>query len=450
MKRLLLDQLRREPMSLTGISLSFLIWSNVLDGRWSMSWGPALSLLAVSMAAGPMRLEAQAILKPIALLPLGRRDVWRARWIIGVVFPAVISLAGKAIAVALGASFGDGMRIPAVAETLSLSTLYDGVFACLVVGLSAVNLTRGGVTLTTLFTTFGLPFVLRPWLPLRFSDLGAGWIVALLLATALGLALWSSNITDETPVFEKIRRRRARGGRWLAGPIARFLLPRPGVEIPDAAEPVGASLARIVAARGAGVVILLTFLICIGVFRLFTAGSGHGVGARAALVDWMPFAIVSGCGDWRPTVRRLRRLPLSTWDVNLLVLGTACGQWLVMWLGIAPLVHLLWPTLLPHGLPATVALAMSGLSAAGESARLRWRGWAYWIVVAATIAAVACGAHALSPASDAAFHLAAVIVAGVTLAGAALLNQRTIRHSTELYRRRSAELPFPLGILIPI
>src|SRR5262245_51776317 len=131
MRRLLVDQIRRDGLLFPGWTWSWIIWSNVLSGAWAPSWAPALSLLALSVAGGPMRLEMHRGLKPIALLPISRREVWRTRWIIGVVFPATISLLGKGIAIGLAWLFDRALPTSALLELMAVSTVYDLVFLCL-------------------------------------------------------------------------------------------------------------------------------------------------------------------------------------------------------------------------------------------------------------------------------------------------------------------------------
>jgi energy-coupling factor transporter ATP-binding protein EcfA2 len=142
--------------------------------------------------------------------------------------------------------------------------------------------------------------------------------------------------------------------------------------------------------------------------------------------------------NWRGRLRPLRTLPLGTWRLNALILGTPVGHWLAVWCTAAVL-HVCFPAAVT-GLRADVIAGLIGVSALFDAFELPLRIEAQVairvsVMLVATMSLTFGGRlHALSQSPPRTVWLASCVAGAAGLALAAWLNRRTLTRSSAIYR----------------
>jgi hypothetical protein len=138
---LIADYLRRSwsVYAVTGIILG-LLWCTASASPFAPTFFVGLSLSA-AFVLGPMLAVTQLSGPEIQLLPVSKRDLWRAMWLIATVIAAGFTLVVKLVAVLVGSLFAqtDTVSIPLVGLSSPLDFVYAGCFMALPVAIRTVS-----------------------------------------------------------------------------------------------------------------------------------------------------------------------------------------------------------------------------------------------------------------------------------------------------------------------
>ena len=187
--RLVVDFIRRSLQPVAAGLIAFLWWQTE-GGSPGVRWVLVASMWLVFMI-GPVWVFAQLTPLPVRLLPMSRREIWRARWWLAFVVPVAISAAGKLIAILVVVLRGTPANWPGFA----LSTAYDAAYCGFFLGL--VPLTRRWWWWLTLLLYAGgmfWPIVVASWIPTTWAALVQSPIgVAMAVALMMGInSYWFS------------------------------------------------------------------------------------------------------------------------------------------------------------------------------------------------------------------------------------------------------------------
>jgi MFS family permease len=422
---LVLDHLRRFRLQYLGVvALAATIWLAALQGGMEPQWAMALSLL-LACCAGPFAVLFQLPIREFAVLPVSRRDVWGARWMIATIIAAALTATGKSLAIALVPFFWPWL--PLRLDMLILSSLVD-------------------------ISLLGVPVALMAWLARRRrrtgrlqSTLDLAAMFGILLAPFLGFAL-----SGHLPVSMDGL---ARTWWWLVPGIVSFVAihrhypanvratavieARPARR--DSAQPQAlprrsalAHLSVIVALKAVVPALMGCLIVLLDLFADSTTRNHSG---------WLILAIVVSAGDWRDRLRQLRLLPLSVSTLIGLMVATSTLAWLCL-IGIVATVHAFSPD---SSVPPAAAwlLPLIGVSALGEAVTLRfsWTG-RFLLLFPGAILLLAVDRLLLKPWTSAHPTLALSTFGGVILLAAIWVFHHALTRSSAPYRMVKYGLPF--------
>ena len=338
--------------------------------------------LSVSYVIGPLSMLGWLATPVVPYLPVSRRDVWRAAWLMGTVLPAAFTTALKLPGVLAGATIGW--------STLTLSTAMDFLFAgagCAVVAATnaggAVGRDEVGarlVALLVLVIGVFLPSVIRTSLPITWAQVSPFHIGVFAAAAALTV-----RSALHTPRGAWKRTRRADATASTTPPVLPVqrggLSGLPRLWAHELASSAGLSFTLAAALLSiAWVVRLLSglstnvdaFLVSQRVFVFdprALASEGQRVGIFNQLA-WFAFFAAAVSARFPEALRQLRVLPIGRHGIHTLLLAWPFVVWTGVWVVLAmlhllmshPIVILQWPLL----------LALVGLSQLSLALRLRF------------------------------------------------------------------------------
>ena len=197
--RLVVDFIRRSYQPVAAVMIA-LFWGRTESGSTGMRWAFAASMWLVFLI-GPVWVFATLTPTPVRLLPVSRREIWRARWWLAFVVPVAISAAGKLIGVLLVALRGTPANWPA----FMLSIAYDAAYCGLFLGL--VPLTRRWWRWLTLLVYAGgifWPLLLASWIPTTWGALVQSPF-GVAIAVALGLGVNSYWFSPHPAPYARLR-----------------------------------------------------------------------------------------------------------------------------------------------------------------------------------------------------------------------------------------------------
>lgn len=407
MRLLITDMVRRlwrRPMLtfLAGVTGTWWLWR----GHKSVAFGVSL---AAAFVAGPLMTLPSAAVRAIAHLPVSRRDVWRAAWIVAVPGSVLLTTIAKLIGVLLP---GEGTL---ALSSLFLSSTYDfayaGIGCALTIVLAQPGLRYGArrYLLAPLhaaallafaggpFWALALPILLPTLLPTRWAHISAGSMA--LLASALAIAaagfFHAPRLADRGRRQSSQARRtvpRRFGHERLTG-LLRLMLHEFAWSLGIGAVLLVALglVAAFVSYVTAGPLTLAAFL---RMQRLFIF-SGSPAPARPPafesfrLVFWFAFLATSVSSRFPAMIRHLRVLPLGTRRLNLLLVGWPVAVWLLVWVALLVLNVTVGDGVATLQLPLLVTFA--GLSTLVHAITLRWPGRQPMIIGPAVVLAPGIG-----------------------------------------------------------
>jgi hypothetical protein len=411
---------------------------------------PATSLLFMSFF-GPVLGVTTMALRELRHLPVTRRDVWRAAWMISTVVPAVVLLATKAI----GGWAASGVGAHLSAETMFLSALYDFTWGGALLAVWSVAFAGGprasrgpslgaASTIVAMIACLGIPFLASEALPARvdeFTPAAAGVLIAG-LAIAFGVLVW-------TPTRGVLAGERPRAGDGT---------PRRPFDRTRAVDRL-TGFSR-VAVPPLFATIALPVLACLG---LAAYGIARGtspwwfvppapsmfdpedVGDRGlTYFVLLPCAMVTMQGVWMPWVRLLKVLPVSVRQINAVLLLTPFAMWAILgglgWCAFR----------LAYGTPGTGGVGfVLGLAAAAALAHaflLRLRGTSAMKWVFGAIGGLMPPFMKVGIRADGTWQIVFGVLAVVAFSAAAIVNHRTLTRSTSSsapYRRPPSSPGYP-------
>jgi hypothetical protein len=438
-------------------------------GRWrtavvsvfifAMMWGSAAagdiaSAYGVSMAfafmLGP-QLTLRFVARPIWYLPVSRRNVWRAGWLVATVGVTATMTAAKLLAfVVLPASPG--------LASVALSALYD--FGATGIGAAfAIILTGGSARLRVTSVIrqmaevvwsggFFVPVVFGPWLGWRlaahFADLSVGGATALAATLALAVATYfhSPLPPERASLHARTSRRRDEMAVLRPGGLTGlpYLLAREyglmmllGVGLAAIMAFVIVVMDNLLHSPGA-----LADLVRTELLLLDGAGAADAESAEfVALMLWGGLFFASVAARFPSLMRHLRVLPVGDVCLNAALVAWPALIWLTVWVFVVALRYLV----LGRGatsLSLALLAAMTGLSALVQALMLRLPGLPRTFVLPAAFLAVLLVRllRAPSPAELALLGVAA-------LAAAAIITRAALRRSAT-YRIRPTVFGVPI------
>jgi hypothetical protein len=441
MVRLLLeDMIRRVPVWPT---IFFVLMFAVAWTVFSFS-GPATYAIAASLtmafASGPFWIPGRAETPLIPYLPVSRRDVWLATWVMSTIVPVALTTVLKVPGTIAGYLSGEGAL---GFSSLTLSSVMDFLYvggACAVVAASGIsNLapaatprSRGfvGLAILTLFGGTFLGFVVHRQLPTGWSDLSFPHGIIMAGCLVMTVAGYRYTPMVRRAPFRPQTAAQARPAASLVREGALSRLPRL----------IGHELAFTAGMCLVMLVTMLTVAALAGGFSRTVKGPAELLGSQHLLVfaaerfppanrefgvfgqlGWYAFFIACVSVRFPDAIRHLRVLPVRSWTLHVLLIAWPALIWTLAWL-LLGLIHLAvigWGPVATLQIP--LLLALVGISALAQSLGLRFQTWVsrlagggfmvipfarlaggvspYWLLSVATIgiaAAVALNNQALS------------------------------------------------------
>ena len=410
----------------------------------------ALSLLAAA-ALGPVMAMTTMGARELRHLPLTRRQLRLATWLVATVIPAVLLAVTKLLTILLVLLFGGRPKVPAEVIVLAgaLDSLWTGALLYLWLRLDAViyaapDWGRAGWafgaagSVLVIVGGFAAPVALRHVVPMSLDDLT--WPVAAMLAAGVAMSVAAL--------------------RWVPS-RGTFAGDRPRTWWHPAATTTSTSTRRIDRLTGLSriaVPYLLLMLALPVALAIAFAGYGLIVGRGAwwfvppdgLLVDpadgevsflvLLPSFVGTMLGAWTMWARVLRMVPLSVRQINALLVLTpfVTCMLLMTLLGVG--------FGLARGLPVTLRLdlvvGLAGIAAFAHAFMLRYQGssGSFWVIVLTggllskiLEAGIADGTHAIF-----------ATIGGLAAIAAIGINHATLTQSTSsspAYRRP----PTPFG-----
>lgn len=439
---------------------AFMFW-------FAMEMGEPTRALGASMGwALTMRhYELRFMARPIWYLPVSKRDIWKAGWLVMTIATGLALTAGKFIAMVVllvAPSLDVSGASPVLTfPTIALSAVYDFVaagFGCALLilltrpqppaGTAGVlaSIARGMAEMVLaagfLAGVYGGKY-LSGWLPARWSELGPMSGVLLVAGVALSIATYFHSpmppaLARESAAAAAAERKPVRARSLARGGLSglpRLLVHEYGVTISIGA---GLSLASLLVVMVMTNVLQspravadllrdeLRFIDGVG------ASSPPGLNALVALT-WFGFFVGSLAARFPSMLRHLRVLPITAMRLNVMLVAWPALIWLTAGLALAVTRYFL----IGEGPPAAhvpLFIALTGLSAIAGALTLRVSGLPRVFLLAMVLG--------LSPL----LHLLPVPQPGVllllglgALTAAAALNHVTLRRSAT-YRISHAEL----------
>lgn len=352
----------------------------------------ALSL-AAAFVLGPMLAITQFGITEIFLLPVSRRDLWRAVWFLSTLAACASTLAAKLAGVAVGTLLMT--EHPLGLSQVAISSLLDLAYVGLVIGV--LLLLRHGSTgvsgwvgralsaitiaVTTLSFVGGVlwGFLVQAYLPSEWSHL-RGPALSLLVA-GIGIAMATYFYAPPPGI-----RQASRGGEARARPatIARF---GPKLEwltgtrlmlVQETLRAAGASL------------MLIVFFAVLGTFIDPQQGLAEKLrawrllpfepGDASLAIYWLVIyggMMLNGIAPARDPLgsspwRHLRVLPMTTADLIRLLLARRALGWLTIWT-VLLIVHLAVTRSLPATLRPELLVVAIGADALIHALQVRWQ-----------------------------------------------------------------------------
>lgn len=453
-KRLVVDALRRCWVVYAAVfgmtlGLSWLgakaasetaVFSNMQD---VLPWG----LIGAWFAGIPLMVFLE--FRELTMLPVSRREAWRARWWLAVCLAPLAASGGLVAAHAM-------FSAPATVETLILSFVYGVLYAgCglvmqIAMPLSAQRLHGWKLTVALIFQLSiwlagaAAPMGFAAHLPHTFGGL-AGPMVNVLIAAA---GITGSAYFYRPPNAARASRPNFARSQDLSSITRTGLIDRlTGVEV-----------IAFRAVRQHAAFFALTLLIAVAYWRMDPAhlglaeffrastalifeGAGPGTSAVIPIFMLLVVSPIAPDTDLIGDIRRLRALPLSATTLALTLSGAgvlfASAQWIFLLI-----LHAIVAGTAPHTLRPELFLSVAGVFALVQSVRLALRSGGLIVAIGAGIL-IALGAVRFMVGADTTTVRLLLGLAGATaLALSFLINRWSIRNRSGVYKFRGGPTLF--------
>ncbi len=429
-------------------------WMMVATGGFSLRGAMALSLFIA--VASPMQASQGLSLREIRMLPLSRRDLWRATWLVGIIGSALAIVAGVEIAAVISAAY-TSVRVPpeSIAVAAILVVVMGGISASSVLLLNVLSLApvralpararavvKGLVTLVPV-ALLALPVVGKNVLPSTWAQFGiTGAILTILGLAVVGYSYFQTpnRLPAASPRRAMAATRPSQGSAFTPSAIGG--LPRLFLETWKRALLIQLAIP---------IITIATTVIVSGVtgwgdsdwranLRDFGFLPFEGAGNKnMAMLYFMAAPVFMwnwlAPGDALFTMaRHLRTLPMSVRQLNWLLLGLPVVPWINLWfllLGLhalvsdQPISSYRWPAF----------LALVGADALARAVRLRLSdsaGQRLWFFTAFLVGLIAGSKTVAIP----------LTIGWVALLVAGPLNLHTLSTKRAAYQRQTKSLPY--------
>lgn len=377
-RRLVEDMIRRTPVRRIAFVLAVvaLAWGMFLfDGKASAAM--AMSLV-VSYGLGPIVMLQRLQTPLLAYLPVSRRDVWRATWLMSTIAPVTLMTALQLPGTLVNGAAGW--------SSLTLSTLLDLIYVGAGCALIAAGEAARGVLLRVVMLgllTLGLlcPIVVRASLPTQWADVGSTHLV--LFAIGLAFTLWGAFQTPRTA------RARPFGSSAASSPVATgparrerlFGLPRLVAHELAASLSLGAAMMCVflgmafVFERWWGREATVRGFLTAQTLLIFDAGALQAPRRFdvAQQFGWYAFYAAAVSIRFPQLLRHLRILPIGDIRLKWLLVAWPALVWSAVWLLLACVHVIVIGRPLTAGGQGPLLVAFIGLSALGIAVALRFQ-----------------------------------------------------------------------------
>ena len=455
---------RNRQMYLVMLLLIALLWATVALGYTPISVGLMTSLM-LAYVLGPVGAIATMGLRELRTLPVTSRDLWVATWANATVVITFALTATQNLAViAMNAATGSSA---VSTEALVLTAIYCFAYAgALSPIMPAMGYSLGRINshrpkwlwvmlsiacFLVFIGGFGLPYYFAKFLPLALNQFS--WGAASALVACLTLTVISLRWTPQRGGFVPAKVETSAGAVSQSKPSVSFADRLTG--IPRIAWP----FVTLMLMLSAG-----TLAAFVGYWAAFESGTSlrSFLQNNAVLLFdtgflpspdqgsmWSVFAVaaIATSSPWRPFGRQLKVLPLSTYQVNALLLATPFAQWALAWLALIA-THVAVIGVLPSSVRPDVLMFLGGVSALGHGLMFRHGHMgSIWIVVLMG-AAFSMAARLSTNRLSVPVEVVLIATGVIALAVAAFVNHRTLTRSTsasKVYRPES----LPFGVSAP-
>jgi hypothetical protein len=360
MRLFLLDLVRRTHRWIPPMMAAALIWIwSIPEDKTQLGMAFGYSM-GTAFMIGPQLMHPLLTPRAIWYLPISRRDIWRATWLLATVGATTITTIAKLLAMVMPRSEGS-FSLP----TLLLSSLYDFAYAglgCAVIIVATRPRPAGGpghlvwpffkgaadfaLPLGMAVGFFGSPFSGYP-LPLHWSEITVRAGAVLAAALGLTVATYFHSAVPLTPANRTAERGvEARTRRFEPGGLSG--LPRLLVHeyawtlMVGSVLVIGSVLVAVVAAGYlASSESLIGFLRSVLLHVDGSPAPVPGTGLQAVIFS-IGFAILAAslAARFPEMLRHLRVLPLGAARLNALLLVWPAVVWLTAWMGLLALHYL--------------------------------------------------------------------------------------------------------------
>jgi hypothetical protein len=440
MRLLVVDILRRQHRWLTPVLLLFLAG----EWWWAAGQGTDATAFGVSMGVafviGPLSIPS---LTPRAIwyLPVSRRDIWRAHWLVATVGATALTTIAK-LAAAPALLFGSTLDISSFALSTAYDFAYTGLACGLMVSFSPAGTPRRGFwtliqSLVAIAVVGGMfwGYAISGMLPTRWSDMSAGG--AAILVAALGLAVAAAFHVPKSiasPIRPGISPRPRGAPRTRFGLLDGLTgLPQLFLHEYTFSILMGISLS----ATFAGVMYVTDGIIPTPGDRfrdmqrllIFDGTIAQWTGHPFDVLIWVGFFAATLATRFPEMLRHLRTLPLSGTQLNAILVAWPALIWLTVWGGLL-IVHYVVVRQPVASLQGSLFVSLVGLSGLTHALTLRFPGASKSTFALAVSAAPLIRMVSGTPSS-------LLLVLGLAgMAAAAVLNRDALLRST-CYRNRT-------------
>jgi hypothetical protein len=429
-----------------------LMWLIMVSGALSPTAALAFSLghaWLVGVVAGVSLFGS----REIGLLPIPRRTLWRAQWIVSTLVATFWTSAAKLA----GALFGALSDQPSDLRFLALSSCLDFLYTGVLLPLGAVTGVAAGRTrddgsiigkavqasaTVVLMGGFVWGFVLRAILPTSWTEVTDATAMVMGAALVVSLSAFFYPLPSGAPRPGRARRDIRRPQDWGKSQ-------RPGRLV---------GLPRLIAddlkstAMMAALIPALMFAAFFGLYA-FNPAPGDGTPLKAlkqmgvlplredtlfmhcSFLLWLGLSLIngrqSGVDPVSPLLRQLRVLPLGVRQLNALLVGRRLLGWLVVWLFLL-VPHVVAFRSGPSTLRFDILLWVAGADALVYALQLRWMNWLAILAFSLTFGITSAWMIDRQPAEIAPMFGSVVGLACLT--AAVRINQVTLTKRQALYR----------------
>lgn len=457
MPRIIRDFLRRQVWTcVVLVALLTAVWLVALRpdmstdfARFPYAFSFYVDLIgSLFLIAGPDSLRSVRL---VYALPVRRADLGASIWLLGVVGPALLTTTAKALAVGIVSATSPhaSADLPWVMCSGIFDLAYTGSLCWLLLqsGRAGHRTTVGRWIVRVCWTAGVLAYLGGALVLARFTPIAWNqwtWPIGLVLAGMMGLTISSYLQSERLAVFGagSLRAKEPTRSTRLSGSATR-------VPFRDRLSGLRQMVWR--QFWGAGVIAIAN-LVLLTILQIYvtegTPDFAEIVRISVSQTTLYGFFLLTGSWRWYPArLRLLRSLPLSTPELNLLILVRPAVAWFAFWL-VMSLAGSLTAVPPQHWMALGVLAGAVGVTCVVNAAALQWhtRPWLFtltmFMVAFVTFAGGGRWLHTHGPLSANAVQLCGLAFGICGVAAAAVWNQQLLTRSSTLYKRAKSTSMF--------